>query len=101
MLFLGRLTSRKGPEFFLETASRVIAGKIPNLRFVVVGTGEKLRPLIESGAFRGLGAHFHFTGFLDKEKVIEQAKLDIAASTWDAAATKVMKVYEESIRFPP
>jgi glycogen(starch) synthase len=172
VLFLGRLTSQKGPEFFLETASRVIA-KNPDVRFVVAGTGEKLRPLIESGAFRGLGAHFHFTGFLDKEKVndllsmtdvycmpsvsepfglsaleaaqfgipaviskqsgvaevlkgalkadywdvelmakhindlltddtlraqvIEQAKLDIAASTWDAAAAKVLKIYEELV----
>jgi glycogen(starch) synthase len=172
VLFLGRLTSQKGPEFFLETASRVIAVN-PDVRFVVAGTGEKLRPLIESGAFRGLGAHFHFTGFLDKEKVndllsmtdvycmpsvsepfglsaleaaqfgipaviskqsgvaevlkgalkadywdvelmakhindlltdeelrakvIEQAKLDIAASTWDAAAAKVMRIYEELV----
>jgi glycogen synthase len=173
VLFLGRLTSQKGPEFFLETASRVIAVN-PDVRFVVAGTGDKLRPLIESGAFRGLGAHFHFTGFLDKEKVndllsmtdvycmpsvsepfglsaleaaqfgipaviskqsgvaevlqgalkadywdvelmakhindlltddglrarvIEQAKLDIAASTWDAAAAKVMRIYEELAR---
>ena len=170
VLFLGRLTSQKGPEFFLETASRVIAEN-PRVRFVVAGTGDKLRPLIESGAFRGLGGHFHFTGFLDKEKVmdllsmtdvycmpsvsepfglsaleaaqfgipavisrqsgvaevlqgalkadfwdvelmakhindlltdddlrqrvIEQAKHDIEASTWDAAAAKVMKVYGE------
>jgi glycogen(starch) synthase len=176
VLFLGRLTSQKGPEFFLETASRVIA-KNPDVRFVVAGTGEKLRPLIESGAFRGLGAHFHFTGFLDKEKVhallsmtdvycmpsvsepfglsaleaaqfgipaviskqsgvsevlkgaltadfwdvklmaqhindlltdeelrtrvIEQAKFDIAASTWDAAADKVMQVYREISPSPP
>ncbi|MES2658206.1 MAG: glycosyltransferase [Verrucomicrobiota bacterium] len=176
VLFLGRLTSQKGPEFFLETASRVIA-KNPHVRFVVAGTGDKLRPLIESGAFRGLGGHFHFTGFLDKEKVhdllsmtdvycmpsvsepfglsaleaaqfgipaviskqsgvaevlkgalkadfwdvelmakhindlltddalrervVEQAKLDIAASTWDAAAAKVMKIYEELVSQSP
>jgi len=68
VLFLGRLTAQKGPEFFLEIASKVIA-KDPNVRFVVAGTGEKLRPMIETGAFRGLGDHFHFTGFLDQEKV--------------------------------
>ena len=28
-------------------------------------------------------------------RVSEQAKLDIEASTWDAAAAKVMKVYQE------
>jgi len=30
--------------------------------------------------------------------VIEQAKLDIAASTWDAAAAKVIRIYEELVR---
>ncbi|MFT4177525.1 MAG: glycosyltransferase family 4 protein [Luteolibacter sp.] len=68
VLFLGRLTAQKGPEFFLEIASRVIE-RYPDVRFVVAGTGEKLRPMIETGAFRGLGDHFHFTGFLDPEKV--------------------------------
>jgi glycogen synthase len=28
-------------------------------------------------------------------RVVEQAKLDIAAATWDAAAAKVMQIYEE------
>jgi len=68
VLFLGRLTAQKGPEFFLEIAAKVI-GKNPGVRFVVAGTGEKLRPMIETGAFRGLGDHFHFTGFLDQAKV--------------------------------
>jgi glycogen(starch) synthase len=172
VLFLGRLTAQKGPEFFLEIASKVLE-KNRDVRFVVAGTGEKLRPLIETGAFRGLGGHFHFTGFLNKEKVndllsmtdvycmpsvsepfglsaleaaqfgipaviskqsgvaevlkgalvadfwdvelmakhindlltdddmrqkvIEQAKLDIEASTWDAAALKVLEIYRELV----
>jgi glycogen(starch) synthase len=160
VLFLGRLTAQKGPEFFLEIATKVLE-KNRDVRFVVAGTGEKLRPLIETGAFRGLGGHFHFTGFLNKEKVndllsmtdvycmpsvsepfglsaleakqsgvaevlqgalvadfwdvelmanhindlltddemrervVEQAKQDIAASTWDAAASKVVDIYRE------
>ena len=70
VLFLGRLTAQKGPEFFLEIAAKVLE-KNPDVRFVMAGTGEKLKPLIESGAFKGLGDHFHFTGFLNKEKVNE------------------------------
>ncbi len=35
----------------------------------MAGTGEKLRQLIESGAFKGVGDKFHFTGFLNKDKV--------------------------------
>ena len=70
VLFLGRLTAQKGPEFFLEIASKVLDVN-KNVRFVMAGTGERLKPLIESGAFRGLGGYFHFTGFLNKEKVNE------------------------------
>jgi len=68
VLFLGRLTDQKGPEFFLEIASLVLSSN-PNVRFVMAGTGEKMRHLIETGAFKGLGGRFHFTGFLNKERV--------------------------------
>ena len=70
VLFLGRLTAQKGPEFFLEIASLVMAQN-SNVRFVMAGTGEKMRHLIEAGAFKGLGGRFHFTGFLNKDKVNE------------------------------
>jgi glycogen(starch) synthase len=70
VLFLGRLTAQKGPEFFLEIAGKVIERE-PAVRFVMAGTGDKLRQLIETGAFKGLGGRFHFTGFLTKEKVNE------------------------------
>jgi glycogen synthase len=68
VLFLGRVTGQKGPEFFLEVASKVFAS-YPKVRFVVAGTGDRLKRLIETGAFRQIGHKFHFTGFLTKEKV--------------------------------
>lgn len=70
VLFLGRLTAQKGPEFFLEIAERVLA-ELPDVRFVMAGTGDKFKGLIEAKAFRGLGGRFHFTGFLNKDKVNE------------------------------
>lgn len=70
VLFLGRLTAQKGPEFFLQIAAKVLE-QTRDVRFVMAGTGEKLRQLIETGAFKGVGDRFHFTGFLNKEKVNE------------------------------
>lgn len=70
VLFLGRLTAQKGPEFFLQIAAKVLE-ETDNVRFVMAGTGEKLRQLIETGAFKGVGDRFHFTGFLDKKRVNE------------------------------
>lgn len=68
VLFLGRVTGQKGPEFFLEVASKVFES-YPKVRFVVAGTGDRLKRLIETGAYRQIGHKFHFTGFLTKEKV--------------------------------
>jgi glycosyltransferase involved in cell wall biosynthesis len=68
VLFLGRLTGQKGPRFFLEIAAKVLE-KNPGVYFVMAGTGERMRELIEYGAFRDVGDRLHFTGFLNKEKV--------------------------------
>ena len=37
----------------------------------MAGTGDRFKQLIETGAYRGLGGRFHFTGFLNKDKVNE------------------------------
>lgn len=68
ILFLGRITGQKGPQYFLDIASKVIE-HVPNVRFVMAGTGDRLRALIETGAYKQIGNKFHFTGFLNKEKV--------------------------------
>ncbi len=68
VLFLGRITEQKGPEFFLDIASKVIAEN-DNVRFVMAGNGDRLKRIIETGAYRQVGNKFHFTGFLNREKV--------------------------------
>ncbi len=68
VLFLGRITGQKGPEFFLEIAAKVLETN-RDVRFVMAGTGERLKGLIEAGAFRDVGDRLHFTGFLNKERV--------------------------------
>ncbi|WMJ74807.1 glycosyltransferase [Cytophagaceae bacterium ABcell3] len=68
ILFLGRVTGQKGPQYFLDIASKVTS-HVPNVRFVMAGTGDRLRGLIETGAYKQIGNKLHFTGFLDKEKV--------------------------------
>ncbi|MFN3530177.1 MAG: glycosyltransferase family 4 protein [Bacteroidia bacterium] len=66
--FVGRLTHQKGPYHLLETAEKVIR-RFPHVRFVVAGTGEKMKELIDWTAFKGLSRHFLFTGFVAREKV--------------------------------
>lgn len=63
VLFLGRVTYQKGPDYFLEAARRVVAIE-PRVNFVVSGTGDLLPGVIERAAAMGLARHVHFTGFL-------------------------------------
>nr|HPI25166.1 glycosyltransferase family 4 protein [Candidatus Cloacimonadota bacterium] len=45
ILFLGRITLQKGPDYFLEMAQRVLAVH-PEARFIMAGTGDMSRKLL-------------------------------------------------------
>lgn len=70
VVFLGRVTRQKGPEFLLETANKVVS-VYPRVKFVVAGTGDEFTHLLEKTAYQKLGRKFIFTGFLDKNHVDE------------------------------
>lgn len=61
--FLGRVTFQKGPDYFVETAKRVLE-RDPNVRFVLAGDGDMMSHIIERVAELGISDRFHFTGFL-------------------------------------
>lgn len=63
VLFLGRLTRQKGPDFFLNAAAR-IAERRPDVRFVVSGDGDLRDELVERAARLGIASRVEFTGFL-------------------------------------
>ncbi len=82
VLFLGRVTMQKGPEYFLQAAKRVLE-KIENVKFVVAGSGDKLPEAIETVARYGIGSKFVFTGFLrgdDVERVLRMADVFVMPS---------------------
>jgi glycosyltransferase involved in cell wall biosynthesis len=68
VLFLGRITWQKGPDYFLEAAARVLAVR-PDVRFVLSGTGDRWPRMVERAAQLGIAGNTHFTGFLDGEDV--------------------------------
>lgn len=67
ILFLGRLTLQKGPEYFLKTAKKVLEKE--DTRFVVAGTGEMLPTLINQAVDLGISNKIIFTGRLTEEEV--------------------------------
>jgi len=61
VLFLGRVTRQKGPEYFVEVAARV-SDYVPNAEFVLAGTGDLLPRVIERSLELGLAGRLHFAG---------------------------------------
>ena len=82
VLFLGRITMQKGPEYFLMAARKVLE-EDENVKFVIAGTGDMMHHIIEMAAQMGIGHKVLFTGFLhgkDVQKVYEMADLYVMPS---------------------
>lgn len=62
VLFVGRLTIQKGPDYFLEAAKKVLAHR-PKTLFVITGSGDMERQIIDRCAYLGIGDKVIFTGF--------------------------------------
>ncbi len=68
VLFLGRVTSQKGPDFFIEMAARV-SRFVPEARFLVAGCGDMLPYLMNRAAALGIAHRVFFPGGLAGEDV--------------------------------
>ena len=72
--FLGRITYQKGPDYFVEAAAKVLK-RVPNVRFVMAGSGDMMNHVIRRVARLGIADRFHFTGFLRGDDVQKMFQL--------------------------
>ncbi|MFM7135187.1 MAG: glycosyltransferase family 4 protein, partial [Planctomycetota bacterium] len=82
VLYFGRITMQKGPEFFVRAAKRVLE-VMDDVRFVVAGSGDQAQRMIELAAQLGIGNKVLFTGFLrgrDIARVFSMADLYVMPS---------------------
>jgi glycosyltransferase involved in cell wall biosynthesis len=82
VLFLGRLTMQKGPEYFLRAAKKVVE-KFTNVRFVMAGSGDMIQQCVREVADLRLGRYVTFTGFLrgdDVARIFKMADLYVMPS---------------------
>lgn len=68
VLFLGRVTLQKGPDYFVEVAKKVLAFE-PGTLFVIAGDGDMLPKVIHRAHELGISDKVIFTGFLQGEEV--------------------------------
>lgn len=77
VVFVGRLTIQKGPEYFLTVAKRVLEQQKEAV-FVLAGQGDQYESLLVSSAFQGLSSSVLFAGFLrGKEKELLYQRADV------------------------
>ncbi len=82
VLFLGRLTIQKGPEYFLEAAKRVLEFE-PNTKFFIAGSGDMMQQMMEKAVHLGISDKVFFTGFLtgdDIDKIYQMADVYVMPS---------------------
>ncbi|MBI4143946.1 glycosyltransferase family 4 protein [Candidatus Woesearchaeota archaeon] len=82
VLFLGRITVQKGPDYFVELASKVL-NYCNNVRFVMAGSGDMLPSVISKSIECGLSDKMVFTGLLaggDVHKAFSMADLFVMPS---------------------
>ena len=72
--FLGRITYQKGPDYFVEAAAKALK-RVPNVRFVMAGSGDMMNHVIRRVARLGIADRFHFTGFLKGDDVDKMFQL--------------------------
>jgi glycosyltransferase involved in cell wall biosynthesis len=83
ILFLGRMTVQKGPEYFVETAKKV-SEHVKNVKFVMAGSGDMMPHIMHMVAELGISDKVIFTGFLtgaDVHKAFQMADLYVMPST--------------------
>lgn len=71
VLFLGRITFQKGPDYFVRAAAKVVPF-VPDVLFVMAGTGDQLPRMKQLATELGIGQNFYFPGFI-KGKELEEA----------------------------
>ena len=82
VLYFGRITLQKGPEYFIQAAKKVLE-YMDDVKFVVAGSGDQAQRMIEMAASMGIGNKVLFTGFLrgrDIARVFAMADLYVMPS---------------------
>lgn len=77
VLFLGRITLQKGPDYFVYMAKRVTEF-IPNAKFMVAGDGDMKKFMLDEAARLNILDKFIFVGFVRGEDLEKTYKLSDA-----------------------
>lgn len=68
VLFLGRMTMQKGPDYFLQMAKKVL-NHMKGVKFVMAGDGDMMEQVINMAIGLGIEKNVLFSGFLKGDEI--------------------------------
>lgn len=74
VLFLGRITLQKGPDYFVYAAKKVLEHE-QDVKFIIAGSGDMEPFIVEKAAELGIAGNVLFAGFLSQEDVERAYKM--------------------------
>jgi glycosyltransferase involved in cell wall biosynthesis len=74
ILFAGRITLQKGPDYFLK-AAKIVSDFYPDVKFVIAGAGDMQPQIMKMTAEYGLSDKILYTGFLRDAELNQMYKL--------------------------
>ena len=99
VLFLGRITMQKGPEYFIAAAKKVLE-VIQNVKFIMAGDGDMTHRMIELAARLGIGHKVLFAGFLrgeDVKKAYQMADLYVMPSVSEPFGITPLEAMKQNV----
>lgn len=99
VLFLGRVTFQKGPDYFVEAAAKA-AAILPDVTFVMAGTGDMLERCRQRVSDLKLTSRFKFPGFVrgqEVEDVFSSADLYVMPSVSEPFGISALEAISHDI----
>lgn len=99
VLYLGRITFQKGPDYFIAAAKKVLE-KMSNVKFIMAGDGDMTRRMIEYAAYLGIGHKVFFPKFLrgkNVERVFQMADLYVMPSVSEPFGISALEALKNNV----
>jgi len=99
VLYLGRITYQKGPDYFIAAAKKVLE-KVKNVKFIMAGDGDMTKRMIEYAAHLGIGHKVFFTKFLrgkDVERAYQMADLYVMPSVSEPFGIAALEALKNNV----
>lgn len=99
VLYLGRITLQKGPEYFLRAAQKVLTVE-PDTNFLMAGEGDMLPEALRLSIELGIERHIFFSGFLrgkDIDRAFREARAFVMPSVAEPFGIAALEAIQHGV----